>query len=69
MSVAAIIRGHGMCPRTTPIDTLMAGSLSMHLDVADTMFNQDDPIDDDELAEGFQEYDEYEDGEWADPLG
>lgn len=49
-----------MCPRTTPIDTLMTGSLSMHLDVADTMNKQDDPVDDDELSEGFQEYDEYD---------
>lgn len=60
MTVAATIRGHGMCPRTTPIDTLMTGSLSMHLDVAEAMNNQDDPVDDDELSEGFQEYDEYD---------
>lgn len=59
MNVAETIRGHGFCPRTTPLDTLFAAPLSMQLDVADTMNNQDDPEDGDELAYGFQEYDEY----------
>jgi hypothetical protein len=36
------IEGHGYDTDCTPIDTLMAGPLSMHLDVAAAMENDDE---------------------------
>lgn len=39
-----IIAGHGYDPRSTPIDTLMAGPVQMHLDVAEAMTAEDDCV-------------------------
>lgn len=45
----------GYCPRTTPVDVLMAGPTSMHLAAADNMQDDGDCADNDLV--GFQEAD------------
>lgn len=47
---------HGYNPDTTPLDSLMAGPVGMHLDYADAM-EDDGAYPDDDLAIGFQEAD------------
>lgn len=50
------IRGHGMCPRTTPVDTLMNAPCPVGLAVADAMLDDGDyeePLD----LDGFHDTD------------
>jgi len=42
-TVDEVIAAHGYDPRSTPVDTLMGGPVSMHLAVADAMANDEDP--------------------------
>lgn len=49
----SVIASHGYDPRSTPIDTLMAAPVHMHLEVAEAMADEQDPYGIDEGYGGY----------------